>query len=397
MTYTHEQLEMAIEDHPIAQSLPKVTDKPSIQPGPQDFQAFATRQGAPEIVDDYLSGDIPQLSLHITSFENATIVALSWPHTLMDVMGQQALLRGWSLVLAGRMSEVPPLLGGREDIVCAIADAPVGEKEEYALKQKQLKGWAMGMFGMRFAMDLLLNRTVETRTIFLPKKAMADLRLQAQNDLAVDEKGGEKPFISEGDVLTAWTIRAIASSLPKPRPVTALHALNARFRLPSVVKAPGVYVQNMVIAAFTFVSPEVATGPLGPIALENRDHLMEQATESQVVAGLRETRNGAMTNSALLCGEPDAVLIPFTNWTKADFFRIADFSPAVLKAGEKEQSRNNPPGTIKIHYASSMRPSPTMRNIILVLGKDHGDNYWLNGTLLPAAWAKIEEDLQRMQ
>lgn len=397
VTYTHQKLEMAVEDHPIAQNLPKATDAPSIHSGPQDFQTFAVREDAPATLEGFLSGDTPQLSLHITSFNNATIVGLSWPHTLMDVMGQQALLRGWSLVLAGKVSEVPTLLGGREDVICTVTDAPVGEKEEYALKQKQLKGWAMTMFGARFAMDLLVNRTVETRTVFLPKKTMADLRFQAQNDLAIDEKSGNKPFISEGDVLTAWAIRSVASSLPQPRPVTALHALNARFRLSPISQAQGVYVQNMAVAAFTLLPPEVATGPLGPIALENRQHLMEQATESQVLAGLRETRNGTINPSTMICGDSNALLMPFTNWSRADFFKIVDFSPAVLRAGEEGQSRNNPPGSIKFHCASSMRPSPTMRNVIVVLGKDHGDNYWLTGSLLPAAWAKIEEDLEKLR
>ncbi|CAM6083162.1 unnamed protein product [Calypogeia fissa] len=68
-------------------------------------------------------------------------------------MGQQALLRGWSLVLASRESEVPPMLGAREDAICAAADAPVEKEEDFRLGQKQLRGWAMLMFGLRFAWD----------------------------------------------------------------------------------------------------------------------------------------------------------------------------------------------------------------------------------------------------
>jgi hypothetical protein len=51
----------------------------------------------------------------------------------MDVMGQQALLRAWSLVLAGRESEVPPMLGAREDAVCVAADEPE-ELEEFIVE-----------------------------------------------------------------------------------------------------------------------------------------------------------------------------------------------------------------------------------------------------------------------
>jgi hypothetical protein len=409
--YTHHSIAMDIEDHPLAKTLPKATEAPSVQPGPQRFRVFAAREDAPATLEDFIYQDTPQLSLHITSFDDATLVALSWPHTLMDVMGQQALLHGWSLVLAGRESEVPSMLGAREDAICAAADAPVEgrEEEEFKLGQKRLRGWAMLMFGLRFAWDLLWNRVVETRTIFLPKRVVAELRRQAQDDLAaLDDSGGEKPFISEGDVLTAWALRAVVSSLPQPRPVSVLHALNARFRLSSLAQAsssspsPGVYVQNMAVAAFAFLSREVATGSLGPIALENRRQLMEQSTEEQVLACLRELRRGSNSASgsdpSMVCAESsDALLMPFTNWTRAGFFDTADFSPALVRAGEKTgQSRINPPGSMVFHHAQSMRQGTAVRNVVVVLGKDHGDNYWLTGILLPAAWAMIEEAMNGM-
>ncbi|CAM6083158.1 unnamed protein product [Calypogeia fissa] len=61
--------------------------------------------------------------------------------------------RGWPLVLASRESKVPPMLGAREDAICAAADAPVEKEEDFRLGQKQLRGWAMLMFGLRFAWD----------------------------------------------------------------------------------------------------------------------------------------------------------------------------------------------------------------------------------------------------
>ncbi|KPM44900.1 hypothetical protein AK830_g1651 [Neonectria ditissima] len=261
-TYSHQTLAVDIEDHPLAKTLPKATERASIQAGPAGFRAFAARDDAPETLDDFIHHDTPQLSLHITSFNDATLVALSWPHTLMDVMGQQALLHAWSLVVAGREAEVLPMLGAREDAVCAAADA-CDVKEEFKMGKLRLRGWTMLAFGLRFAWDLLWNQVVETRTVYLPKSAVASLRRQAEDDLDVADDGS-KPFVSDGDVLTAWATRAIASSQPQPRPVALLHVVNARFRLPSLIQAPGVFVQNMAVAAFTFLSPAVATGALGP-------------------------------------------------------------------------------------------------------------------------------------
>lgn len=397
MYYTHQVLPINIEDHPLGKKLPKATEAPSIHPGPQEFRAFAAREDAPATLEDFIYQDIPQLSLHVTSFNNATLVGLLWPHTLMDVMGQQALLRGWSLVLADREAEVPPMLGAREDAMCVATDASA-ESEEFELGQKRLRGWHMLKFGLRFAWDLISNRVVETRTIFLPKKVVNELCHQAQCDLAANGTGNKRTFISEGDVLTAWATREVASSLPTPRPVTVLHALNARFRLTALAEASGVYVQNMALAAFTFMAPNVATGPLGPAALENRRHLMMQSREGQALAFMRELRREPESGrdpGLVVCGESNALLISFTNWTKADFFNVADFGSAVVRGGETGQSRSNAPGTIVFHHAQSMRQNPAARNVFVVLGKDNSDNYWLTGILPPAAWTNIEGDLNR--
>jgi hypothetical protein len=396
--YTKQVIDTAIEDHPIAKSFPKATGKPSLHPGPQEFTSFATRENAPRTLHDYLSGDVPQISLHIVSFNNATTVGLSFPHTLMDVMGQQALLHGWSHVLAGREAEVPLLLGAHEDYLSSATKSPKFTREEHFLAKKEMKGWKLLDFTMRFVWDFLWYRTVETRTICLPKQTVSGLCLQAMSELNDLDEKGEKPFISEGDVLTAWGIRAIASSLPQPRPVTAVHAVNARFRLPSLLNAPGVFVQNMVVGAFTFLSYDLATGPLGHIALENRRHIALQATEQQVLGALDEYQQRVKDRAdplELLFGPSDALLMPCSNWSRADLFRAADFSPAILRKGTTEKSRDNPPGTMIFQHGSSMRQIPTARNFIMIVGKDHGGNCWLTGTLLPPAWAAIEEELKK--
>ncbi|OBT85486.1 hypothetical protein VE02_07363 [Pseudogymnoascus sp. 03VT05] len=359
LAYSHTAIPSNIDDHPLAKTLPTATPTSSIQRGSNEFRDFECRRDAPATLEEYLINDTPLLSLHITSFNDATIVGLTWPHVLMDIMGQRALLHGWSLVLAGKESEVPAL-GARGDALLFPDN-----QEEY--RPQRLQGFGMFKFGLRFVADLLWNRVVETRTIFLPKAAVAKLQLQAQEDLS-----GE--FVSEGDVLTAWATRAVASSMPS-RPITALHPLNLRFRLPSLIEVPGVFVQNMAVSAFSLLTPELLRGPLGPIALENRRQLMEQAAEPQLLALLRDMRRDCTPGSdtAVLCGESNALLMPFTNSTRANVYQAADFSAAVVRAGEGE--RNNPPGTMVYQHANSMRSSPTMRNVVVIHGKDHGDNY----------------------
>ncbi|KAH6841263.1 hypothetical protein B0T12DRAFT_398622 [Alternaria alternata] len=412
-TYTHTTIESSIQQHELAKKLPiKPTGTISTCPGPTDFNDLATSPSAPMTIEDLLAGDTPQISVHITSFNDATLVGLSWPHTLMDVMGQAAFLSAWSSVLAGRATEVPPVLGAQEDVLLALTDdATSAPQEEYVLKSKQLKGLAFVKFGARFAWDMLTGAKPLTQTIHIPKSVVATLRARAEADLTTfhigatttAEQGENKmPFISDGDILTAFTLHCIASSLPAPRPLTALHAMNARFRLPSLINAKGVHVSNMLVPGFTFLDPAMSTGPLGPMALHNRQKLLEQATEAQVLASLREQRVSG-DPSTLLYSDADALLVPFTDWTKAKFFTSAiDFSPAVVRAGGGggggggTEGRCNPPGTPVFHHASSRRPNPTARLLVHILGRDHGGGYWLTLTMSPAAWDKVEEELKEL-
>ncbi|KAH6625503.1 hypothetical protein C7974DRAFT_463960 [Boeremia exigua] len=372
-SYSFKKVDTAVEDHAVAKQFPKPQGHVSIWPGPQEFCELATSSDAPVTLEDLLVEDTPQMSVHITAFTNATFVALSWPHTLMDVMGQRALLKAWSMVLAGRESEVPPVLGARDDILCALMNAPAQKSEEHVFKSKQLDGFALEKFGTSF--EMLTGPSPETRTVCLSKRAMAYLRSQALEDLTFSDGDGEKPFMSDGDILTAWIVRAVATTLTRPCPMTALHTMNARFRLPLLKNAKGVYLQNMLVSGFTLFPSDVTSGPMGPIALRNRQHLMQQATELQVLGSLREQRL-AGDNSTLIYSDADALLLPFTDWTKAKLFSVANFSPAVVCPGESSRTRS--------------------RLFVSIMGMDYGDNYWLTLTLSPLIWKNIEKSLQSL-
>ncbi|KAI2476079.1 hypothetical protein Ptr902_12547 [Pyrenophora tritici-repentis] len=292
-SYTHDSINTSIQDHELARKLP-LSSNGCIKtiPGPTDFNDLAASPSTPATIEDLLSGDVPQISLHITSFTNATLIGLSWPHTLMDLMGRAAFVQAWSMLLAGREAEIPPVLGAREDTLMALTDGATSAAEEYVLKSKQLKGLSLVKFGERLASDMLTRPKPVTKTIYLPESVMGKLRVRAEADLCTssnkddndnDDTMGKKeiPFISDGDILTALALHCIASSLPTPRPITALHAMNFRFRLPSLINAKGVYLSNMLVACFTFLGPAMSTGPLGQFALHNRQTLLEQATEAK--------------------------------------------------------------------------------------------------------------------
>ncbi|KAJ4328444.1 hypothetical protein N0V84_001128 [Fusarium piperis] len=394
--YTHEAFDMSIDSHPVAKRIPRMTEKPSIQPGAQEFKEFAVTRDDPVNGSDLFRGDKPQMSLRIVSFSDATLVSLVWPHSAMDAAGFQAMLENWSLVMAGRESEVLPVLGARDDTVYAIAEPPVGiEAEELHIASRRINGFRFILFILRFLWDLLWQGVCQPKCIFLPKYAVAKLMGQALEEIVITTPpGDEKPFISEGDVLAAWATRLIASSDPRQLPVTTLTTINLRYRIKSLMQTSGVYAQNLASAAYTFLSPSMARGPIGPIALANRQHLEAQTTEPQLRAMMRILIAGKeKRDTTLLFGEPNMLLVLISNWTKVGIMQAADFGPAVIRQGEGIETRTNRPGTMIQISPSAMKQSIVTRNVMVVKGKDHEGNYWLEGSLLPRTWVKVEEEL----
>ncbi|PHH93229.1 hypothetical protein CDD83_9499 [Cordyceps sp. RAO-2017] len=85
VAFTHEDLgSVSIEQHHLGRQFPKPTDGPSTHPDGELFRSFAARRDLPSTVSGLAERRTPQLSLHITSFADATLVAVCWPHTLMD-------------------------------------------------------------------------------------------------------------------------------------------------------------------------------------------------------------------------------------------------------------------------------------------------------------------------
>lgn len=389
---------MKIEKHPVACRFPRPTDRPSIQHFSEDFRPFMAREDFPATIEEMIQQNLPQISLHITSFNDATLVALTWPHTMMDAIGQQALLHAWSLVLAGEEKKVPPFLGARKDILWEAENSTKYRYQgEFVLERKRLTGMSKLMFILRFLWDKFWNPPKEYRFMFLPKNSFERLQRRTREEVAETAQGNVQiPFVSEGDILTAWVIRAVAASEPKARPITVAVLSNARFRLPLLIESGGVYAQNMLFLAFVFISSQLARGPAGSIALSHRRHLTEQTTEEQTINCLKTMRQDIEShgNPRLAFGESNACMIVFNNVTKAEIIKAANFGPAVLRQGEAGNSRINLPGTMKSFLSRNIHmPAPAI-NYFSMLGKDYGGNYWFSGNLLPRAWAKIEEELR---
>jgi hypothetical protein len=387
--YTNQVFDVSINEHALGKHLPKPTDQPSLQQSTNYFGTFSGRTNSPGWLVDYLNSEDSQLSLHITSFTDATLVALSWPHTMTDAMGRHALISAWCKALAGREKEILPLLGARQDTISHILEAEDDAREPYMWESKALTGLKFLRFALGFLWQILWQRQVGTRTLFFPASSVAKLRRQAQNDVP------EGYFLSDGDVLSAWITRMVVACQKWTHSVTLLNVVDMRSRLPSIYERGGAYVQNLTIPSFTFLNgPDVVSNPLGILASEVRQSIVQQATAPQIKAFIRASAHSLKVNGRQpMYSEPEALLVTISNWSKAKFIDLVDFSPAVIRLGEQGAHRRNPPGRMEYQLTSVVKQAKYLRNSAVILGKDHNGNYWVNLYMAEAMFDEIENYL----
>ncbi|KAL2214443.1 hypothetical protein CC79DRAFT_1375986 [Sarocladium strictum] len=395
--FSHDDFRTKIEHHPLASRLPKSKEGPSLQPGAMEFKTFGSRPGAPSTLEDYLYNDEPQLAMHVTSFEDATLVSLAFPHTMSDAMGISALMSAISLVLAGRTAEVPDLPDAADDVLQNVGTHDqAGPPEPYALAEQRIGGFGSIVFGLNFAWDMFWRPRVEVRTGFLPAAFVNGLRVEAEadlRDLADEEK---PPFLSDGDILTAWGCIMILRSEVRLRPAIILNVLNVRGRLPSTTTATGMFIQNLTFNSNALLSASEVQGvSLGLIAAKVRKALIQQTTEPQLQAIIRESRAAyTATGTPPLYGPSNAGLIVVSNWDKAKLFEATDFRPAVVDAENTGQERDHEIGRPVYHHAHTLKEGRPTRNFWNIIGKDLKGDYWFSGTLFPETWKLIEQAIR---
>ncbi|KAK2764393.1 hypothetical protein FQN54_009087 [Arachnomyces sp. PD_36] len=384
---------ISIHEHELASQFPEPQESPyaKVIYDQADFRCFAAPDGFPSTVKEMMARDVPQIGLRTTSFNDATLVSLVWPHTLMDGMGQTALLQSWSLMLAGKQDQIPQVIGAREDVLNQLGTMPPPD-EPLEIDSHYPSRLGLISFIFKTLWRRFFYSPKQTRIIFLPRRAVDELKRTAKEE-------ADGTFLSEGDVLTAWICKAIASAEPEPHPLTVLNLMNARGRLPWLT-TKGVYLQNMVGVAGTYLSAQQSRASIGDIATEHRRQIAKQATAEQVTLFFQDAwkRLLAKQNPRMaFIGETDSRVMFTNNLTKASYIQVTDFSPAVIRQGQDEKTRINPSGTMVNYMHLVMKGPIKLADNFYIVGKDHAGNYWLMGTVSDQAWARFDEALEALQ
>ncbi|KAF2179167.1 hypothetical protein K469DRAFT_741698 [Zopfia rhizophila CBS 207.26] len=383
LAYSHIEYNVDAADHPLASRLPKASTKPAIVGDPDEFHDHMRPAGSPMKLNDYINADRPQLGLHIVSFKDTTFVSLYWPHTLCDAMGKKAILDAWSLIIQGREDEVRAPHGAEFDPFTKLGTNPT---EEFKLAPRRMGTFELVGYGLGQVLDFI--RKQENRMVCVPPSFLEKLRESAIADLAgaQENNNGEKPFLTEGDVLCAWWTRLAITHLPRDSSRTVV--LSNAYCLRKVLRqdlipegAP--YVSN-AIGFINVLLPvkDIVKKPLSYVAKSIRTAIAELGTRPQVETFFAMVRE-SQAKLPPFFGHRNMHMITYSNWTRVNLFEV-DFSAAVVGGAPGEK-------VAKPRYIQNNQFGLILPNGFPIIGKDNDGNYWLSGYMNKAHWAKIGE------
>jgi hypothetical protein len=390
------QHNISINNHPLASQLPKIRDRPSLFGSPADFAPLIRDGNSPRRLEDWLYSDLPQLSVHIVSFEDATLMTVTFHHTMTDAMGLACIFKAWTAVLRGKEAEVPPFHGFETDPLSSLSETTSSDR--FICFNRMLTGINMFLFAARYVFELLWYRNDEYRVIFLPGKYLNHMRETVMQELAAEADGPETPFVSESDVLLAWWIRTTLSALdPAPdRMVQIMNIFDIRSKLTQELPTPDrTFVGNAIFASYTFLRVrQILDERLSFVASQIRSDLIQQRTREQIEASAALQKSVIdRTGHLSLFGQPDQILIACSNWNKGRFFEV-DFSAAVIAPGCPVMDRANGLGKASYINTTGENSGMSLRNMGPVIGKDAAGNWWLAWNMHTEAWPVIEKQLE---
>ncbi|KAK4185473.1 transcriptional regulator sdnM [Podospora australis] len=392
--FSHVNHDMSISEHPLASKIPRPTPTKGVVIDGMVFGELLRRPDGPRYLEDWIYRDEPQISVHVVSFTDATLVSLNWLHTFWDAMGRREFLTAWSLVLNGRESEVKPFRGIEAGALDRYGKNPT---EKFVAADKVLKGWGLAGFAVRYIFDQWWYPEVEHRTVCLPAEFIKKLKTEVNEELAAQEKGR---FASEGDIVSAYAARLytrqiVGGDVNSNRIVAVGNAYGLRELLAGDIFEKGEsYVGNCVSAVMAHVpAKDMLQKPLSHTAYAVRRSIAEQGTREQQEA-FRATSDEL--KGPVVLGTPDMLMIIVSNWSKAKFFET-DFSAAVVKTGLSGgdlKKVGRPSGLVVQGYVRKGAMF-SMRNAVAVSGRDLDGNVWIGGELRKGFWGRIEEELKR--
>lgn len=388
-----------MSEHSEAKYLPVVGNVPTLFPSVRRYASLALGPGAPTKLDDYLYSDLPQFALHVVTFDDGTLVSLNFSHVSSDVSGMRYILDAWQLHLAGKPESKAEFMSVR-DGMAPLFETPT--TESHGITPLKLSGWRKAAWVVRFMLDSWWV-PYESRLVCIPTAVMDKMVENAREDLLKSAVDGmeQPPFITEGDVLLALSLRLAAYNLPEGsnRSITQLIAVDPRGRVKSVFRDDAAYVQNAPSGVLVICpAPQALTMSLGELALRARRDIARQTTEEQLKAGATVLADALKDSGNLpMYGDVTGYLATSSNWSRAKLLQSIDFSRAITKpakAKRRVQGSSWRPGCpVYYHSRNFERKGTFSTSVLVIMGRDHEGNMWLTGHYPSWTWSRLLETL----
>ncbi|KAK6208255.1 hypothetical protein LQW54_007037 [Pestalotiopsis sp. IQ-011] len=373
--FQHQHYDVGIAEHAMGSKLVTSPDpeRPKFHAPVTEVEPLCLRPGNPRSFKDYSTSDKPVLNLFVVTFLDATMVSLSWPHCAWDMSAQKEIMDAWRCVLDGREDEIKPAADLSCDILLETAAKAEEQSEAFILQEHICRGWRFGVYLMRVIWESLWGWNAPVPIVLsVPPSYMRSLRDEALASRK-SENGSADAFLSDGDILTAWTARLSAGAVRTApgRTVTVLSVFDVRGRLPAVYDVSKAYLQNCVMALHTRMSAgELATDSnrLGTLADAVRQSITEQTTPAQVALHGRVMKEAIEnTGNMPLYGDQSSYTIIMSNWTSA----------GLLKGDFKSVAKNGRGVPVRVH--GTALNLPPVVSCWHILGKDQTGTYWVIG------------------
>ncbi|KAL6709483.1 hypothetical protein ACN47E_001418 [Coniothyrium glycines] len=428
INFTKTKYDMTVSANPVTANLPRGNSKLEIFNLEDPLRETLGLKDNTRLLADWLYADKAQLGLHVCTFNDGTFVILIWIHTLLDAMGRNALLKAWTAMLDGREEDVPEFFGYDSDPLAKLGAPPhevavngseTPKIEDFVLKEQQVGGLGFAKFIYNMIWETFWYPKEHGRVICMPPSYFSALKQRSFKELesldpsllTINSTTG-KPFLSDGDILMAFTTQLIARSNPELQTASAatrtIHLMNV-FGMRDILSTTScgytpllpkdkVYIANCVSSISSLLTlHDFLTMPLGHLAARIRRDLTIQGTRAQLEASQRLARPNGGPYQPVLFGSGDMVLSAFSNWTKAKLF-ATDFSAAIVTEATILRTAGARGKPVFIHPDSNIAKGFTLRGSGNCTGRDAEGNYWLSAMLryeFQENMVKLVEEMNR--
>lgn len=322
-------------------------------------------------------------------------------------MGFASLLEAWSSVLRAQNTTAleVQIEGASKDVTASVGttEDKVAQDTRFVLEDQQTTGLSLLYFIVRYLWDVLTHRNIRTHHIYLPARFLRHLRDEAEAEFKRDHRveGPTAPFVSDGDLITAWGSRMVLSSAPPKGSAVICNIFDLRSRLrhlkPSSTSRAAAYLQNLILPSVTLLTASEAQNiNVSQIALRVRSAIEEQTSDAQVRGLMRLARTwfASLGMMPLFARWDTTRIIACTNWTKARLLDKADFGLATAVAYENIPASQALPVA---YWGTTLAVHDNPRDVFVIYGKDHQGDYWVHAYLRQETWDRIVSEFHQYE